>query len=199
MMHGTSHQRPNLLLPRAKMVLGCLPTLPWCARAWKFSVWVEGLKIDPKNLIKKRIYTVSDAPGARVPDLGARAPCPFLPEPDPVLSGARAPQGGARAPGFLLTSVLPCLVQRQSMGLAPHLALPGSRAPQCGARAPASFCCSVSLCRVQRQSMVLPPQLALPGARAPQCGARAPGLLSNSFFQSSLISCLPPSLLEVIQ
>ena len=161
MMHGTSLQRPNLLLPQAKMVLDCLPTLPWCARAWKFSVWVEGLKLDPKNLIKKRIYTVSDAPGARAPDLGARAPCPFLPEPDPVLSGARAPQGGARAPGFLLTSVLPCLVQRQSMGLAP--------------------------------------QLVLPGARAPQCGARAPCLLSNSFFQSSLISCLPPSLLEVIQ
>src|ERR1044072_821427 len=33
MMHGTSLQRPNLLLPQARMVLGCPLSLPWCARA----------------------------------------------------------------------------------------------------------------------------------------------------------------------
>src|ERR1044072_3371531 len=45
MMHGTSLQRLNLLLPQARMVLGCPLSLPWCARAWKFRVWVEGNEV----------------------------------------------------------------------------------------------------------------------------------------------------------
>src|ERR1044072_8425961 len=62
MMHETSLQRPNLLLPQAKMVLGCLPTLPWCARAWKFSVWVEGLKLDPQKVRKNAFLSCRTRP-----------------------------------------------------------------------------------------------------------------------------------------
>src|ERR1044072_3285282 len=42
---GIGLQRPNLLLPQARMVLGCPLSLPWCARAWKFRVWVEGNEV----------------------------------------------------------------------------------------------------------------------------------------------------------
>src|ERR1044072_6157157 len=97
MMHGTSLQRPNLLLPQAKMVLGCLPTLPWCARAWNFSVWVEGLKLDSEK-VRKNMFK-----------RGNGAPAPVVAGPAPVGVGIlgvaasrHCPSACRRWPGLMV-------------------------------------------------------------------------------------------------
>src|ERR1044072_8321883 len=94
MMHGTSLQRLNLLLPQARMVLGCPLSLPWCARSWKFRVWVEGNEVGSEKLRKNAFYAVFCVSGAymRWPGAGQA-----LERSEYVLLGFMAPVGASQA------------------------------------------------------------------------------------------------------
>src|ERR1044072_2794191 len=53
---------PISLSPKQKWLLGCLSTLPWCARAWKLEEWVEGLKLDLQKVRKNAFLSCRTRP-----------------------------------------------------------------------------------------------------------------------------------------